>query len=51
MLKITVESSKSEEKCVGWLVDLLKYKRVSYKLRTAKKIGEGVVYMTVFEKK
>lgn len=51
MLRIIVESSNSKEPAVDWIIDTLKFKQVGYRMRTAKKVGEGIVYMTVFEKR
>jgi hypothetical protein len=50
MLRIIVESSNSKEPAVQWMMDMLRFKQVGYKIRAAKKVGEGIVYMTVFEK-
>ena len=50
MLRIIVESSNAQEPAVQWLLDLLRFKALPYKVKTAKKVIDGVIYMTVFEK-
>lgn len=52
MLRITIESSKYNEKAVGWVMDILKFKIVPYRLTTSKLIkNDSIMFVTVLERK
>jgi hypothetical protein len=52
VLRITIESSKYDEKAVNWLVDLLKYKQVPHRFTTSKVIkNDAITHITTFEKR
>lgn len=52
MLRITIESDKPSERAVKWVLDMLKYQGVKYRITTGKILRDGKISnTTTFEKR